>query len=278
LAALLLRTGEPCSRAWLVAAVWGVSPPASGTSALRTAVYGLRQELGPLGCRVQTRQSGPNPGGYLIRAAEHEVDVRLFRALAAAGRSAWYRGDSDRAARDLGEALSLWRGGPAELPSTPVAAAEVGRLHAEFRAAQDAWMDARLALGQHHQAAPELRQILSREPEREHAWAQLMLALYRSGDKGGARSAFSAARAALAAEYGAGPGPELAELHRHVLADSPSLGSAVWLAHNRLCRAGSARPGQRQRPGPGAPARRVRRGPGRQEAGVRGAQRAHRGG
>jgi DNA-binding SARP family transcriptional activator len=223
LAALLLRAGQVCPRSWLLTAIWGTRPPASGTSALRTAMYGLRRELGPLGSRIRTRQSGPRPGGYLVQAADGEVDVRLFRALTAAGHRAWYQGDARRAARELGEALSLWRDGPSELLSGPAVAPEVERLQAEFSSAQDTWMDARLALGEHHEAAPELRRILAREPLREHAWAQLMLALYRSGDKTGAGNAFCSARAALKAEYGCAPGPELAELHRQLLSDNPAL-------------------------------------------------------
>jgi hypothetical protein len=155
--------------------------------------------------------------------------VRLFRALTAAGHQAWYGGDARQAAVELGDAISLWRGGPSELLSGPAVAAEVERLHAEFSSAQDTWMDARLALGQHRAAAPELRRILAREPLREHAWAQLMLALYRSGDKTGADNAFWSARAALKAEYGCAPGPELAELHRQVLSDNPAL-STGWRA------------------------------------------------
>lgn len=228
LAALLLHANQVCPRSWLAAAIWGERSPASGPSALRTAVYGLRRALGTAGIRIQTRQSGPNAGGYMIQADEDELDLRLFRALTAAGRGAWYRGDTQRAARMLGEALSLWRGGLSDLPATPAMAAETSHLDAEFCNAQEAWMDARLALGQHQQVAPELRQIVARDPLREHVWAQLMLALYRTGDKFGARSVFSAAQEALTAEYGAGPGPELAQMYRDMLADSPAPATALW--------------------------------------------------
>jgi DNA-binding SARP family transcriptional activator len=226
LAALLLRAGQVCPRSWLLAAIWDSCPPASGTTALRTAMYELRRGLGPLGCRIRTRQSGSRPGGYLIEAADSEVDIRLFRSLATGGHAAWYQGDAAAAARALGDALRLWRGGPAGLLSAAVVEAEVGQLHAEFRSVQDTWTDARLALGQHRQVVPELRRIVAREPLREHAWAQLMLALHRCGDEAGARDAFCAARAALLAEYGCAPGPELAELHRQILAGSPALGTA----------------------------------------------------
>ncbi len=286
LAALLLHTDQVCLRSWLAAAIWGEHTPVSGASALRTAVYGLRRALGTAGRHIQTCQSGPNPGGYMIRAAEDEVDLRLFRALTADGRTAWYQGDAARAAQALGEALSLWRIGPSDLRPSPALAPDISRLKAEFRYVQDAWMDARLALGQHQEAAPELRQILAHEPLREHVWAQLMLALYRSGDKGGARQAFSEARTTLTTEYGAGPGPELAELHRHVVADSPALGSASW---HSTAGHGAAGPAELRAPGCvpllpfwrarlGGPAEPWRRGPRRHMPGVGGTQDANRDG
>jgi len=275
LALMLLRVGDTCPRAWLCQAIWGKCLPASGPSALRTTVYGLRRELAALGCRLRTRQAGPNPGGYAIAAAEDEVDLQVFRALADAGRAAWYRGDVNRAAGALGEALRLWRGLPADLPATPAAGAEASRLREEFRNAQDVWMDARLSLGQHHEAAPELRRILIREPLREHVWAQLMLALYRCGDSLGAQSAFYAARAALIAEYGAEPGPELAELHRQVLADSPALGAGSWQKPDRLP---APRSGGRQGRDTECPAESARGAPLRHVSCVSRAQRAHRDG
>ena len=247
LAVMLLRAGDVCPRSWLTEAIWGERPPASGHTALRTAVYGLRQELRDhdLGGRIQTRQAGPRPGGYMIETRDGEVDLHSFRALTAAGRDEWYRGKADRAASALGEAVHLWRADLPDLPATPVLAPEAAQLRAEFRAAQDMWMDARLALGQHEDAVAGLRRILNREPLREHTWAQLMRALYRCGDKAGAVAASSAARAALAAGYGAGPGPELAELLRQVLADSPDLtwGGAAGEMRSQLPAQADARQG-----------------------------------
>ena len=65
--------------------------------------------------------------------------------------------------------------------------------------------------------------ILDDDPLREHAWAQLMLALYRSGRTAEALQAFCDAQAALRAEYGCDPGPELTEIRRQVAAGSPDL-------------------------------------------------------
>jgi len=224
LTALLLHAGQFCSRAWLIPTIWA-TPPASGAASLRAAVYGLRRALGdPLASRVQTRQAGPRAGGYLIMASASEVDLIAFRTLSQAGRAAWDRGDALLAARKLDEARRLWRGGPfPDLPTTGAVTAELDRLREERLDVEDTWIDARLALGQHHAVARDLREMLAADPLREHGWAQLMLALARCGDQAGALQAYDTARAVLAAEYGSGPGPELAEVRRQVLAGATDL-------------------------------------------------------
>jgi len=68
-----------------------------------------------------------------------------------------------------------------------------------------------------------LRGIVTADPLREHAWAQLMLALYRCGNKTEALAAYTRARAAAIEEYGADPSPELQELLRRILQDDPAL-------------------------------------------------------
>jgi DNA-binding SARP family transcriptional activator len=222
LTALLMHAGQLCSRTWLIATIWH-SPPPSGATALRTAIYGVRKDLGePLGARVQTRQAGPIAGGYLINAEDTEVDLLAFRALVRSGHDAWYRGDARGAELALAEARRLWRGRPfADLPDTPGMAAEMAALQKEQVEAEDAWLDARLAQGQYRQVAMDLRAIVAFDPLREHAWALLMLALDRCGDQAGALAAFARARAALASEYGAQPGPELTEMMRQVRPRAP---------------------------------------------------------
>jgi DNA-binding SARP family transcriptional activator len=221
---MLLQPGHVCPRSWLTETLWGERPP--GSSALRTVIYGLRQELDPagLGARIQTRQAGPLPGGYLILAEAAEVDLHVFRALAEAGRAAWYHGEAQQAAALLAQATLLWRGPPlADLPATRLAASETSGLCRELRDAQDTLMDTQLALGRHEQAVQQLRAALSENPLREHTWAQLIVALYRNGRKEEALRAYAAAREALVSEYGSEPGPELVDLRRRVLACSPDL-------------------------------------------------------
>src|SRR5579875_2451426 len=191
--------GQPCSQAELAAAIWGDDPPQRPDLSLRTCVYGLRRLL-PDPARLRT-----HPCGYLIDVAPGELDLAEFRDLASLGRQALDDGDPAGAADALGRALSLWRE-PALADLPDHAARE--RLIGHRRDALEALIDARLALGLHRQVLPELRGIVAAEPPREHAWAQLMLALYRCGARAEALAAFGRLRMTLVRAYGIEPGPE----------------------------------------------------------------------
>ncbi len=215
LALLLLNAGQPCSVAGLSAALWGDSPPLSPEVSLRSCVYGIRKLL-PDSRRVRTHPSS----GYLIEVQPGELDLHTFRDLMGTGRDALDAGNPLDAATALAQALDQWRDPPvADLPDVR----EKDRLLDQRREAQDALMDARLALGRHRQVLAELRSIVTADPLREHAWAQLMIALYRCGARAEALAAFGRLRMTLVTAYGIEPGPELQEMHRQVLADDPAL-------------------------------------------------------
>jgi|HubBroStandDraft_1064217.scaffolds.fasta_scaffold03305_4 DNA-binding SARP family transcriptional activator len=211
---LLLNAGQPCSVNGLIAALWGDAPPLSPEVSLRSCVYGIRKLLPP-GQRLLT-----HPSGYLIQVNPGELDLHSFRDLVSYGRDAL---DSDNpldAATMLAQALDLWREPPmADLPDVH----DKDKLLDQRREAQDALMDARLALGRHRQVLSELRSVVTADPLREHAWAQLMTALYRCGARAEALAAFARLRMTLVTTYGIEPGPELQDLHRKVLADDPGL-------------------------------------------------------
>ncbi|HET9893573.1 MAG TPA: BTAD domain-containing putative transcriptional regulator [Streptosporangiaceae bacterium] len=214
LSLLLLNAGQPCSVTSLVTALWGDSPPLSPEVSLRSCVYGIRKLL-PDGHRVLT-----HPSGYLIEVGYDELDLYKFRDLVSGGRKALDKGDVIGAEAMLSEALNLWRDPPlADLPNVQ----ERDKLLDQHTEAQDALMDAKLELGQHRQVLTELRSIVTADPLREHAWAQLMTALYRCGARAEALAAYGRLRMTLVTTYGIEPGPELQDLHRQVLADDPAL-------------------------------------------------------
>ncbi len=214
LALLLVNAGQPCSAGSLAAGLWGDVPPLSPDVSLRSCVYGIRKAL-PDARRLRT-----HPSGYLITAGPGELDLDDFHDLARRGREALDGGDPRLAATLLSHAAGLWSDPPlADLPAVPARE----RLLAQRKEAIDALTDARLAVGEHRQVLTDLRAVVAADPLHEHAWAQLIIALYRSGARTEALAAFGRLRMTLISAYGIDPGPELQELHRRVLADDPGL-------------------------------------------------------
>jgi DNA-binding SARP family transcriptional activator len=214
LALLLLHAGRPCSTRSLASGLWGDVLPLSPEGSLRSCVYGIRKLLPDAG-RLRT-----HPRGYLIVVGPGELDLDDFRELARGGREALDAGDARSAATLLGQAVDLWRDPPlADLPAIPARE----RLLGQRQEASGALTDARLALGEHRQLLTDLRGTVASDPLHEHAWAQLITALYRSGARAEALAAFGRLRMKLVSAYGIDPGPELQDLHRRVLADDPNL-------------------------------------------------------
>jgi hypothetical protein len=81
-----------------------------------------------------------------------------------------------------------------------------------------------LELGRHRELVAELDGLVRDHPLRERVWAQLMLAMYRSGRQADALLAYQRARSVLVEELGIDPGAELRRLHAAVLAQDPRLG------------------------------------------------------
>jgi DNA-binding SARP family transcriptional activator/Tfp pilus assembly protein PilF len=225
LAALLLRAGRTVPLDELARALWwpGNPPPSAGVT-IRNYVKRLRQALGDADrARISTQ-----PGGYLIRVADGELDVTQFEALMGSVRTATRNGDWETVAARAGAALALWRGEPlTDVPSELLAARALPRLADLRLQAIEARAEADLRLGRNAEVTAELQELAAAHPLREHLHAQLMLALYRSGRRGDALAAFRQARRMLVDELGAEPGTELRELHQRMLAADPALVSIV---------------------------------------------------
>jgi len=69
----------------------------------------------------------------------------------------------------------------------------------------------------------ELEGLVREQPLRERLWAQLMLALYRSGRQADALLAYQRARSVLVEELGIDPGADLRRLQAAILAQDPGL-------------------------------------------------------
>ena len=156
LAALALQGGEIVSTGRLVDAAWGDTalPPALNT--LQSHVSYLRTVLGSKAAIVA------RPPGYVLDLGDDATDVRLAERLLRQGRRA---ADPVHGAKELREALALWRGRSLEdvagLAWLEEQAERLDLLGEQIRRAPS---EARLAAGEHAQLVPELEQMVADHP------------------------------------------------------------------------------------------------------------------
>ncbi|QSB12863.1 winged helix-turn-helix domain-containing protein [Natronosporangium hydrolyticum] len=213
LAGLALNVGSLTTVERLVAVIWGDAPPRSAESVLRVYVSALRRLLGA--DLIKTV-----PGGYQLLADPEQVDVWRFEQLL--GQARQCAPDQPAAASALlADALALWRGEPvADLDSDELRRGDAARLTELRLAAIAERIDLDLRIGRHQELTGELRRLVAEQPLRERAWAQLVIALHRSGRRSEALATYQQARQTLVTELGLEPGVELRQAHDQVLADT----------------------------------------------------------
>jgi DNA-binding SARP family transcriptional activator len=206
LALLLLDANRVVPLDRLVDGLWDEAPPETATKTLQVYVSQLRKALGPE--RIQTHARG-----YSVAAEPDELDAARFERLAGEGR--------------FDEALAVWRGPAlADFREERFARDAAARLEELRLGAEEGRIDAELAAGHDSQVVADLERLVAKHPLRERLRGQLMLALYRSGRQSEALELFRRTRAELVDALGVEPGPELQELHRAILAQSPELAAA----------------------------------------------------
>jgi hypothetical protein len=84
-------------------------------------------------------------------------------------------------------------------------------------------IEADLRLSRHRELVAELEGLVKEHPLRERLWAQLLLALYRSGRQADALLAYRRARSILVEELGIDPGTDLRRLHAAILTQDSGL-------------------------------------------------------
>jgi DNA-binding SARP family transcriptional activator len=221
LAVLLLRAGQPVTTDQLAELLWApAAPPASATFTVRNYVKRLRQALGAAGRdRLLTQ-----PGGYLIRVADGELDITRMEQALTAARRAFRDGDWRQASRHAAAAIDLWQGEPLCDVALPILGEQEVRRLTELRLqAHELRFEANLKLARHAEVVSRVAQLARDHPLRENLQALLMLALYRCGRRAEALEAYRQSRDVLVQEVGSEPGPELQALHRQILRDDPAL-------------------------------------------------------
>ncbi|WP_018656860.1 AfsR/SARP family transcriptional regulator [Actinomadura flavalba] len=219
LAALTIRGNVTVSAEDLVLEIWGDEPPVGAENALQAHISRIRAILatqqGMARFRLRTRYPG-----YLFELPEGSVDSSRFRRHCVRAQAV-KNSAPEQAAALYRAGLALWRG-PAlqNVPPGPIRNAEVRRLASERRTAVASLVELDLDLGRHLQVIPDLEQLVLEHPLEERFYAQLMVALTRSGRTGDALQVYQRARLTLAQEAGLSPSPALQRRMRMILHDS----------------------------------------------------------
>jgi DNA-binding SARP family transcriptional activator len=218
LGVLLANAGQIVPMDYLVDAVWDDTPPATARRQIQNDISALRRTLP--GDTIVT-----DGAGYRLRPQPGELDAQVFADLVAEAAKLAHRDEPAAAARQLREALRLWRG-PflLGLSGRAVETAAV-RLEERRLAAIEDCFDLELGLGKHRELVGELSELVAAHPFRERLVGQLMVALHRSGRQPEALAAYDRVRAHLADELGLGPGTSLQQLHTAILRNDPAVDS-----------------------------------------------------
>jgi DNA-binding SARP family transcriptional activator len=234
-----IRLGGPRQRATLaillldanrVVSVERLADDLYADAAPVTAVTQIQRQISDLRKVLPRQVIETRPPGYVIHVLPDQLDLNRFERRAEEATERLARGDAQRAAELLREALTLWRGPPlADLAYESFAQTAIERLEEIRLAALEQRIEADLALGRHRELVGELEQLASEHPTRERFRAQLMYALYRSGRQPEALDVYRSTRETLMQEFGIEPTPRLRELERAILTQDPSLdlGGAV---------------------------------------------------
>jgi DNA-binding SARP family transcriptional activator len=223
---LLMEPGVMICRDAIIDMLWGEKPPSTAVGLVQAHVSKTRGILGPL--RRAAGDSGVIDSvhtAYRLRLSDKELDLLMFRELAARADEAKANDDLATACDLYEQAVVLWRGDPL---------ADVEMLHGHFKIAflrkelsgvLLRYADAAFALSEYHRVLPRLRSLAAAEPLNEPVHAKLMIALAGSGYQAAAIRVYEDLRSRLDRELGLYPGDELAEAHVRVLRQDMPAGS-----------------------------------------------------
>lgn len=225
LSLLAIRSPHVVSIDEISRALWGEDPPATSVKAIQGYVSLLRKILSPELVETVTP-------GYRLVLDSLDVDVHCFEENVATALAPRF-GDFPRKVDRLGAALSFWRG-PAlvDLSEHDLGRNEATRLWELRLCVEEEHFAALLECGAHQTLIPGLMASVDAEPFRERRWAQLMIALFRSGRQAEALRTYQKLRTYLDVELGIEPSEELSSLEHKILQNEPELAwtppAAVW--------------------------------------------------
>jgi DNA-binding SARP family transcriptional activator/transcriptional regulator with XRE-family HTH domain/tetratricopeptide (TPR) repeat protein len=215
---LLMEPGAPVRRDAIIDLLWGDSPPRTAVGLLQAHVSRIRKLLSSHS-RFGTNGGTINSvrGAYQVSVSGQEVDLLVFRDLAASAAAARAVGDDVTAVEFYEHAVRLWRGEPLVDVDALSGHPGISALRQELTGVLLHYADVACALGRYHRVLPRLRALAGAEPLNEPAHARLMIALAGSGQQAAALRVYEDVRSRLDRELGIYPSGELAEAYLRVL-------------------------------------------------------------
>jgi len=204
-------------RDMIVDVLWGDSPPRTAAGLVQAHVSRIRKLLNSHNRFGGNEVIDSVRGAYRLSLSCKEVDLLIFRDLAARAAAARAGGDYAIAVECYEHAMGLWRGEPLADVDVLCGHPCVTALRQELAGVLLRYAEVACALGQHDRVIPRLQALADAEPLNERAHARLMIALAGSGQQAAAIRVHEDVRSRLDRELGLYPGEELAEAYVRVL-------------------------------------------------------------
>lgn len=210
--------------------LWGQSPPSTAVSLVQAHVSRLRKLLAPR----ERQQSADDAmiayvgGGYRLQLPSEQLDLLIFREVAATAEAERVIGD-DRAACDQYErALGLWRGDPMADVDVLRDQPWVADLKRQLTDVLLRYAEVASGLGLHDRVLPRLQALAAAEPLNERIHARLMIALAGTGQQAAAVRVYEDLRRHLDRELAVYPSEELTSALVRVLRQDIPVASQRW--------------------------------------------------
>jgi DNA-binding SARP family transcriptional activator len=219
-----MEPGVLVRRDTMIDVLWGEEPPRTAVGLVQAHVSRIRRLLDP---RKGTGYGDEVIGGdgvissvrgaYRLSLSCEQLDLVVFRDLAARAAAAWVSGEETTAIESYEQAVGLWRGDPLADLETLNGYPGVTALSQELVGVLLRYAEVACAVGLHSRVLPRLRALADADPLNEPAHARLMIALAGCGQQADAIRVFEGMRSRLDRELGLYPGGELTEAYVRVL-------------------------------------------------------------
>jgi len=215
---LLLAPGTLVRRDTIIDVLWGDAPPRTAAGLVQAHVSRIRRLLEKRECFAGTdRVLDSVSGAYRLILSRNELDLLVFRDLAARAAAAQASGDVLTAAELYDQAVGLWRGEPFADVDALRAHPGVTALKQELARVLLMYTEVACTLGQPYRVLPRLQALADAEPLNELAHARLIIALAGAGQQAAAIRVYEDVRVRLDRELGLYPSEELSEAFLRVL-------------------------------------------------------------